>query len=853
MMRRWIAALMTLAMLLAACVPALAELDLTHTRESTLFRIDEGAGGEYAFVSLALDITEMGFTHRYALSDQPSFAYSDLLINRYGTADAYAVWRLWFEYKATQSLNIHAVTILLDGKSYTFSDLSGLVNNEEHDDYILETPCIVFGSQNTEFWLDYLIKCETLENKVEILNGWNLPVILHGDEDVEITVNGATLFSLFAVGEEMANISGIASIIEREGTPVEVVGPEEAATGEAAPAVEEVPAAPEDPLSWLYDGEAQPAAEEPAVEEAVPEDAIEETFAEEPAADADPFAAAVAGAVEEAVGAVEEAVEEAAEAAEEVPAGPLSGKTVILHSNDVHGAIEGYAYIAAQKKAFEEQGARVFTVDAGDFSQGTVYVSASKGLTAIEMMNKAGYDLATLGNHEFDFGYAQLMDNLNKAEFPVICADVVNIATGETILPATAILESDGLKIGFFGMETPETATKVNPGLITEINFKTFDDLYTSAQTAIDTIRDSADLVIGLVHLGVDNESAANGYRSVDMLNKVTGVDFLIDGHSHTVMTEGEKGEPIQSTGTAFNYIGVIVIDNETKAIEDHYLLKTRPLAEDEVLPENVKIVVPEEELPKDEEVLAAARAIIDEVDAQYSTPFAVTEVLLNGDRAPGNRTEETNLGDLITDAMVWYVARDGGIENAEPNQIVGITNGGGIRAPIAVGEVTKKDINTVLPFGNTVAVIYVTGEELLEALEASTFATPEAIGGFPQTSGIVWSINTAVPFDQGELYIVGGKETTYYAPASIRRVTIESVNGVPFDPAAVYAVVTNNFCAAGGDTYAVFYRAYEEGSGFDTGIPMDEAVMAYIEEVLGGKITAEKYGEPAVRLTILP
>ncbi|MBR5344518.1 MAG: 5'-nucleotidase C-terminal domain-containing protein, partial [Clostridia bacterium] len=281
--------------------------------------------------------------------------------------------------------------------------------------------------------------------------------------------------------------------------------------------------------------------------------------------------------------------------------------------------------------------------------------------------------------------------------------------------------------------------------------------------------------------------------------------------------------------------IGVIVIDNETKTIEENRLIATDLL----------------KNLPLNEDVKNLAESIVEAVKAEYAQAFATSEVLLNGDRAPGNRTEETNLGDLITDAMVWSVARDGGIENAEPNAIVGITNGGGIRAPISAGDVTKNDIVTVLPFGNTVAVIYVTGEELLEALEASTYATPDAIGGFPQTSGLVWKINTAKAYDQGDLYIVAGKETTYYAPASIGRVTIESVNGEPFDPAKTYAVVTNNFCAAGGDTYAVFERAYNEGSGFDTGIPMDQALMEYITTVLDGKITEEAYGAPQGRLTI--
>ncbi len=134
------------------------------------------------------------------------------------------------------------------------------------------------------------------------------------------------------------------------------------------------------------------------------------------------------------------------------------------------------------------------------------------------------------------------------------------------------------------------------------------------------------------------------------------------------------------------------------------------------------------------------------------------------------------------------------------------------------------------------------TGAELLEALEASTFCTPSAIGGYPQTSGITWTLDTTVPFEQGEVYTLNGKESSYYAPAAIKRVTITAINGEPFDEKATYAVVTNNFCAAGGDTYNVFARS---SSSFDTGIPMDEALMDYIADVLGGKITAETYGAP--------
>ena len=511
-----------------------------------------------------------------------------------------------------------------------------------------------------------------------------------------------------------------------------------------------------------------------------------------------------------------------------------TGKTVILHSNDVHGKIDGYAYMTALKKDYEAKGAEVILADAGDFSQGTIYVSTSKGQKAIEMMNAAGYDIVTLGNHEFDFGYAQLMENLKDAQFKTICANVIVDATGESILPATAIIEKGGVKIGFFGMETPETATKVNPGLITEIHFTTFSDLYTCAQAAVDSLKaEGADLVIGLVHLGVDVESAANGYRSIDLYEKVTGIDFMIDGHSHTVMTAGEGGEPIQSTGTAFENIGVVVIDNASKKIVENKLIATEGLA-------------------KDEAVEAKAQEIIAAIDAEYGAVFASVDYRLNGDRDPGNRTEETNLGDLITDALVWSVVNNGGVTPEQLPNVVAITNGGGIRASIEAGGISRKDVNTVLPFGNTVAVIYVKGSELLEALEASTFCTPTAIGGFPQTSGIKWTVDTTQEYAQGAIYTdASGKESSYYGPAEIKRVTIESVNGNAFDPEATYVVITNNFCAAGGDTYNVFMRAYndQENPGFDTGIPMDEAVMDYIYNELNA-VVDERYTEPRGDLT---
>lgn len=522
---------------------------------------------------------------------------------------------------------------------------------------------------------------------------------------------------------------------------------------------------------------------------------------------------------------------------------PLDGKTVILHSNDVHGAIDLYAAMAALKADYEAQGAEVILADAGDYSQGTVYVSVNKGADAVTMMNATGYDVVTLGNHEFDYGYAQLAENMKAAKFQVLCADVLG-ADGKTIYDANTIIEKGGVKIGFFGLETPEAQTKANPKLIQGLKFLAGADgkeLYNCAAAQVADLKaKGADLVVCLAHLGVDESSEP--YTSYDLAKNVQGIDFIIDGHSHTVMTAGPNGEAIQSTGTAFANIGVITIDNATKKIESNEL-KAIWHTEKNADGKSVTVV---DYKTRDEKVAAAAKAIIDPIDKAYGEKFAVSEVALNGAKAPnGNRDSETNLGDLITDAMLWKVLADAEITVPEEN-VVAITNGGGIRAAIAKGDVTKKDINTVLPFGNTVAVVYVTGEQLLEALEASTFSTPTAVGGFPQVSGINFTIHTGKAYDKNDATY---PESTYYGPKTINRVVINSVNGKEFKANEVYAVVTNNFCAAGGDTYYAFKAASAQ---FDTGIPLDEAVMEYVTKELKGVI-GEQYAAPQGRILLNP
>lgn len=500
---------------------------------------------------------------------------------------------------------------------------------------------------------------------------------------------------------------------------------------------------------------------------------------------------------------------------------------VILHTNDVHGAIDGYAKVAALAQQYEADGAYVLILDAGDYSQGDPAVSLSQGATAVELMNMVGYDAAALGNHEFDYGFEALKKNMESAQFPVLAANVKY--NGELAFDDAAVFTTPGgTKIGVFGLDTPETATKAHPGKIQGVTFAGGEELYQIAQDMATMLREDegCNYVICIGHLGIDDETAATANRSIDLLEKVTGIDVFIDGHSHSTEEEiAEKtnadrkvGETIlTSTGTKLENIGVVTIKDST--------ITTTCLSTEDMG-------------AADDAIAARAAAIIAEIEADYGTVFAKTEVTLNGEKDPGNRTQETNLGDLITDAMIWGAAREDTTVDAA------VTNGGGIRATIAAGDITKKDVNTVLPFGNTLSIIQITGSELLEVLEASTFCTPEALGGFPQVSGIEFTVNTAAAYDQGEEY----PGTTYFAPKTINRVTITSVGGKDFDPSATYTIATNDFLASGGDTY---YRFVNAVANYDLGVSLDEVLMDYITDALNGAVTAAQYGEPAGRITV--
>ncbi len=524
-------------------------------------------------------------------------------------------------------------------------------------------------------------------------------------------------------------------------------------------------------------------------------------------------------------------------------------KLYILHTNDIHGravadpagGVLGYAAIAQYKKDLEAAGHAVLLLDVGDATQGTPLVNLEMGKNAITFMNLAGYDAMTPGNHEFDWGVDNLKQIVGEAKFPILSANILNSAAtgGEVTFQANKVFEmSNGMKVGVFGLTTPETLTKAHPDKVRGVDFLQGDALMEEANKQVAALKEAgADIVVLMSHLGSSEESAPN--RMQDLLEKVQGINLLIDGHSHTVYEKGETvGETlVVSTGSYSQSLGVVEYDGEKFSASLFNSLKKSAQAEVDGALYSVLLTA-----KLDEEVNAEINAMAKAVSDELSKAFAKTEVLLNGERDPGNRTEETNLGDFAADAILWAAQQALG-----DKVVAAVTNGGGIRASIQIGDITMNDMKTVFPFGNEVAVLDVTGAELLEALEAATHSTPKAIGAFPQVAGIVFTVDTTKAYENGEQY----PDSTYYKPLNPgSRVTIESVGGQPFALDAIYTIATNDFTAAGGDTYYAF-RYPNATSGYKTGVALEDALVNYTTTVLGG-VVGEQYAQPQGRITVV-
>lgn len=508
--------------------------------------------------------------------------------------------------------------------------------------------------------------------------------------------------------------------------------------------------------------------------------------------------------------------------------GSYEGDLVIIHTNDTHGhfgVVEGeqlgMAAVVSLKNYYESRGADVLLLDAGDFSQGTTLVSYYEGGSAVLFMNAAGYDAAALGNHEFDYGFDALQVMAGYADFPILAANILDKKTGEPYFGDHTVFAFGDKKVGVFGLDTAEAQTKASPKNVKDITILDGQELYACAQAQVDELKaQGCDYIICIGHLGVDDESI--GRRSTDVAANTTGIDLFIDGHSHTVMDGGVRVNDtlITSTGSYLANIGVVVCNGEKETAS--------------------LVSAADYKGGYDPVVDSFVKEHQDVVDTAYNGLFATAEVNLNGEREPGVRTEETNLGDFAADAYRYaaqqYFGEEVVIDGA-------IQNGGGVRASIPAGPISMNTLYTVFPFGNSISVVKVTGAQLLEALEASCSACPSALGGFPQVSGIVFTVDTAVPYAEGIQY----PDSTYFAPAVPgSRVTIEKVGDRDFSLTDSYYIAVNNFMADGGDTYYVFTQAEEV---IDTGVIDAEALISYVDSMDG--LIGAAYAAPKGNITI--
>ena len=480
----------------------------------------------------------------------------------------------------------------------------------------------------------------------------------------------------------------------------------------------------------------------------------------------------------------------------------------ILYTNDVHTYIDNkspkptYAAIAALKKSIEDTGRDVLLVDAGDHIQGTAYGSMDDGATIIELMNEAGYDLATPGNHEFDYGMARAKAVIREADFPYVSCNWVDLRTGFNVLPSVKFFFVGGRKIAFVGVTTPETFTKSTPAyFMNDAQTKYIYDilggedgqkLYDAVQKAIDKAEFwGADTIIGLGHLGVDPSSSP--WTSEEVIAHTHGFTAFIDGHSHTVMANKQvtdasgKAVTLTQTGSYFKNIGKMTVGADgtitTELIDTYEGL--------------------------DAAVAATASNWISAVDDMLGEEIAVgdTKFYIN-DPATGKRrirSGETNLGDFVADGIYTYFN-----EIEELHCDIAIMNGGGIRTDVETGPWSFKTCKTVSPFGNVACLMSVTGQQIQDALEfGARFAGAEGKenGGFLQVAGARYTIHTGTPntvqTDDKNVW-TGSAATPRVSNVEIYDKTTGTYK--PLDPNATYALAGMNYTLRNlGDGFAMF------------------------------------------------
>ena len=506
----------------------------------------------------------------------------------------------------------------------------------------------------------------------------------------------------------------------------------------------------------------------------------------------------------------------------------LDNDIVILYTNDVHCGVDdnlGYAGLATVKNALEAQGKHVVLVDNGDAVQGDTIGTLSNGEYIIDIMNEIGYDVATPGNHEFDYGMDQFFALTEQANFPYVSANFVD-NDGNTVLDPYVIKDVAGVKIAFVGISTPKTITTSTPKYFQDDNGsyiyafqqdETGEKLYAAVQSAVDAARaEGAQFVIALAHLGIEEDCSP--WTSSEVIVNTTGIDAVLDGHSHS-MIECEKVKNkdgaevlLSSTETKLAYIGCLTI-------KDDGSMSTTLIGDN-----GMKDFI---------------GGIQEEFEALVNTVVASTDVdLIIKDPASGERivrVSETNLGDLCADA---YRAMSGAD--------VAIVNGGGVRADIPAGDITYGQIIAVHPFGNEMCVVECTGQEILDALELGCSKLPAESGGFLHVSGMTYTIDlnveSTVKLDENGMFV---------SVEGDRRVKDVTVGGEPLDPEKTYTLASHNYKLKDcGDGYSMF----ADNVFLQDSVMIDNQVLInYIVDVLGGTV-GEEYADPygQGRITII-
>ena len=525
--------------------------------------------------------------------------------------------------------------------------------------------------------------------------------------------------------------------------------------------------------------------------------------------------------------------------AEEEAAGPaLEKNLVILYTSDVHCGIDsgwGYAGLYAIKENLSANN-YVLLVDDGDSIQGEPVGTLSTGEAIIDIMNNVGYDIAIPGNHEFDYGMERFLELTGKANFPYISCNFNK--EGELVFQPYIIKEFDGVKIAFVGMTTPQTPRSSTPKYFQNdqgeyiygfMQDDTGEALYAAVQKAVDNARaEGANYVIAIAHLG--NEEEVIPWRYNDVIENTTGIDVMLDGHSHDteqVKVKNKDGEEVirSAVGTKMANIGCLTIGTDgsikTELLSWNCdtpapkLLGLRNIASDAVLEATYLLNM----LLK--EVVANTA-----VDLYFYDPTAVSD---DGRPVRIIRRSETNLGDLCADA---YRDQGGGTD-------IAFVNGGGIRVQLNAGDLTLNDILSVHPFGNSLTVIEVTGQQVLDALEWSVHSLPGEFGGFDHVSGITFEYDATIesPVIQDESKMFAGIDDT-----KERRVRNVLVGGEPLDPEKTYTLASHDYQLLDhGDGYTMFdgCKVLQESVKLDNQVLID-----YITQTLGG-VVSEGYDQP--------